>query len=231
MRDRSWLGFVTGELLGSALLVAVMFGSGAVRVQLGAGTMAGALLGSIALGLGYGLVLWSFGGLSGAQTNPLITLIASAMGDQPWRIAAARIIAQLAGTTVASLIAAQVAPLWASGDTAVAGARGVAEAVAGFGFVLVALGVAQRRDIKVPLALASFATASFWMTGHATAGNPLLVLSVSFVRGEHDAGGLLLALGGAVLGAMLAVAVARFLFPRAREAASYLLFVPQRVRR
>jgi hypothetical protein len=28
------------------------------------------LLGSIALGLGYGLVLWSFGGLSGAQTNP-----------------------------------------------------------------------------------------------------------------------------------------------------------------
>ena len=231
MRAPAWLRTVTGELLGSALLVAVMFGSGAVRVQLGAGTMAGALLGSIALGLGYGLVLWSFGGLSGAQTNPLVTLLASAMGDQRWGSAVARLVAQLAGSTAATLVAAQVAPLWASGDAAVAGVRGVAEAVASFGFVLVALGVAQRRDIKVPFALGSFATASFWMTGHATVGNPLLVLSVYLVRGEHDAGGLLIALGGAVLGAVLAVAVARFLFPCAREAASCLLFVPQGGRR
>lgn len=217
--------------MGSALLVAVMFGSGAVRVQLGAGTMAGALLGSIALGLGYGLVVWSFGGLSGAQTNPLVTLLASAMGEQRWSSAVARIVAQLAGATGTTLIAAQIGPLWASGDTAVAGARGVAEGVASFGFVLVALGVAQRRDIKVPLALGSFATASFWMTGRATVGNPLLVLSVFVVRGEHDAGGLLIALGGAVLGAVLASAVARLLFPRAREAASCLLFVPHGVRR
>jgi glycerol uptake facilitator-like aquaporin len=227
MRKRAWFRPVTGELLGSALLVAVMFGSGAVRVQLGAGTMAGALLGSMALGLGYGLVLWSFGGLSGAQTNPLITVIASAMGDQSWSIAGARIVAQLAGATAAMFIAAQVAPLWASGDTTVAGARGVAEAIASFGFVLVALGVAQRRDIKVPLALGSFATASFWMTGHATVGNPILVLPVFVVRGEHEPVGLFTALSGAMLGAGLAAAVARFLFPRAREAARCLLFLPQ----
>lgn len=213
---------MTGELLGSALLVAVMFGSGAVRVQLGAATMAGALLGSTALGLGYGLVVWSFGGLSGAQTSPLITLIASVLGGQPWRDAGARMLAQLCGAGAMTVVAAQVAPLWASGDAVVAGAGGLAESVASFGFVLVALGVALRRDITVPLALGAFGTASFWMTGHATAGNPLLVLSVYVVRGEREAGGLLTALGGAVLGAVLAVAVARFLFPRAREAASRL---------
>jgi hypothetical protein len=43
MREASWQRLVTGELLGSALLVAVMFGSGAVRVELGAGTMGGAV--------------------------------------------------------------------------------------------------------------------------------------------------------------------------------------------
>ncbi|WP_437909492.1 hypothetical protein WME95_17365 [Sorangium sp. So ce327] len=231
MRGPAWLRPVIGELLGSALLVAVMFGSGAVRGQLGAGTMAGALLGSIALGLGYGLVLWSFGGLSGAQTNPLITLIASAMGGQPWRSAGARVLAQLCGAGAATSVASQLAPLWAAGNATVAGARGLGEAMASFGFVLVALGVAQRRDVKVPLALDAFATASFWMTGHATVGNPLLVLSVFVVRGEHDTGGLLSALGGAVLGAGLAVVVARFLFPRAREAASCLLFVPHGLRR
>lgn len=42
---------VAGELLGTALLVTVAFASGAVRVQLGAETMGGALLGSLALGL------------------------------------------------------------------------------------------------------------------------------------------------------------------------------------
>ncbi|WP_437718068.1 aquaporin [Sorangium sp. So ce448] len=231
MRGPAWLRPVMGELLGSALLVAVMFGSGAVRGQLGAGTMAGALLGSIALGLGYGLVLWSFGGLSGAQTNPLITLIASAMGGQPWRSAGARVLAQLCGAGAATSVASRLAPLWAAGNATVAGTHGLGEAMASLGFVLVALGVAQRRDIKVPLALGAFATASFWMTGHATVGNPLLVLSVFVVRGEHDTGGLLTALGSAALGAGLAVAVARFLFPRAREAASCLLFVPRGLRR
>ena len=54
---------VAGEFLGTGLLVAVAFASGAVRVQLGAGTMAGALFGSVALGFGYGLMLWSVGPL------------------------------------------------------------------------------------------------------------------------------------------------------------------------
>jgi len=227
MPERSWLRWVTGELLGSALLVAVMFGSGAVRVQLGVSTVTGALLGSIALGLGYGMVLWSFGELSGAQTNPFITLLASAMGEQPWSSTVVRIVAQLGGAAAATIVVALVPPLWARGDTALAGARDLPEAVASFGFVLVALGVAQRRDIKVPFAVGSFATASVWMTGQATVGNPLLVFSVFLARGERNWLGLLIALGGALLGAGLAAAVARYLFPRAPEAARCLLFLPQ----
>jgi glycerol uptake facilitator-like aquaporin len=66
MRERTLLREAIGELLGSSVLVAAVFASGAVRVQLGAGTLRGAILASIALGLGYGLVLWSFGGMSGA---------------------------------------------------------------------------------------------------------------------------------------------------------------------
>lgn len=226
MRQPSWLRAVMGELLGSTLLVAVMFASGVVRAQLGSGTMPAALLGSLALGLGYGLVLWSFGGLSGAQTNPLITLIASALGGQPWGSALARIVAQLCGAAGATSVARYLEPLWASGGLGVAGASGVAEAVASFGFVLVALGVSQRRNVKVPLALGAFATASFWMTGGAAVGNPLLVLSVLLVTGEQGAWPFLTALGGAGFGAGVASAVALLLIPRVRDAASYLLFVP-----
>ena len=86
MPKRSSLREVLGELLGSGALVAIVFLSGAVRVQLGGGTMGGALLGSLALGGGYGLVLWSFGSLSGAQTNPLVSIVASVLGGQPQQI-------------------------------------------------------------------------------------------------------------------------------------------------
>jgi hypothetical protein len=42
--------------------------------------MAGASLGSIAVGVGRGSVLWSFGELSGTRTDALVTLFPSAMG-------------------------------------------------------------------------------------------------------------------------------------------------------
>ncbi|WP_437597639.1 hypothetical protein WMF28_33690 [Sorangium sp. So ce590] len=52
------------------------------------------------------------------------TLIASAMGGQPWRSAGARVLAQLCGAGAATLVASQIAPLWATGNATVAGARG-----------------------------------------------------------------------------------------------------------
>jgi glycerol uptake facilitator-like aquaporin len=216
-----------GELLGSSVLVAVVFTSGAVRVQLGTGTMAGALLGSIALGLGYGLVLWTFGSLSGAQTNPLVSIVASLLGGQPWRRTLLRIVAQVAGSTVAGATIPRVLPLTVDRDTSYVGTTSLAEAVAAFGFMLVALGVAHRRNVKVPVALAAFATASFWMTGRATVGNPLLSSTVLFVTKGLAASELLSATGAAAIGAGLGAIVARVLFPHVRESAGVLLFVPE----
>jgi hypothetical protein len=97
--------------------------------------------------------------------------------------------------------------------------------VAAFGFVLVALGVALRRNVKVSVALGAFATASFWMTGRTTVGNPLLSVTAVLVTTGGSAAELFSLAGAAAIGAGLA-AVARFLFPRAREAARVLLFVP-----
>lgn len=206
--------------------MAVAFASGAVRVQLGGGTMAGALLGSIALGLGYGLVIWSFGRLSGAQTNPLVSIVASLLGDQPWRRTLLRIAAQIAGAAAAGALVTTVMPHTAARDGTDVGSPLLAEGVAAFGFMLVALGVAHRRNVKVPLALGAFATASFWMTGRATVGNPLVSTTVVLVTTGLAARELLSAVGAAAAGAGLAALVGRLLFPRVREAAGALLFVP-----
>jgi glycerol uptake facilitator-like aquaporin len=225
--ERAPLRHALGELLGSSALVAIVFASGAVRVQLGAGTMAGALLGSVALGLGYGLVLWSLGSLSGAQTNPLVSIAASLLGGQPWRLALLHITAQVAGAAAAAALVPTLIPYTVARAGAVIGSPALAEGVTAFGFMLVALGVAHRRDAKVPLALGAFATASFWMTGRATIGNPLIATAVVLVttRGAWET---LTALGAETVGAGLGAMVARFLIPQVREAAACLLFVPKR---
>jgi glycerol uptake facilitator-like aquaporin len=218
---------LAGELIGSCLLVLVAFASGAVRVQLGAGTAGAAILGSVALGLGYGLVIWSIGGLSGAQTNPLVSLVASLLGDQPWRRTLVRIAAQIAGGAVGGVIVDAVAVFGFADEVGVSSSNHLAEAVAAFGFVLVALGVAQRRDATVPLAVGAFATASFWMTGRSTVGNPLIAVLVLLVTAK-GAREILTTLGAETLGAGVAMLLARFLFAQVRNAATHLLFVPQR---
>ena len=215
-----------GELLGSCVLMAVAFASGMVRVQLGAGTMAGALLGSTALGLGYGLVVWSFGSLSGAQTNPLVSIVASLLGGQPWRMTLLRISAQVAGAAGAGALLQGLTPHKASRDWTAVGSPLLAEGVAAFGFMLVALGVAHRRNAKVPVALGAFATASFWMTGRATVGNPLLSTTIELATTGLAPRELFSTAGAAAVGAGLGVLVAWFLFPWVRKAAGALLFVP-----
>jgi glycerol uptake facilitator-like aquaporin len=226
MHERTLRREIIGELVGSGALVAVVFASGAVRVQLGAGTLRGAIPGSIALGLGYGLVVWIFGSMSGAQTNPLVSIVASLLGGQPWRRTLARIAAQVAGAFVAGVLILRIAPFLAAGDVDYPGSSSLAEGVSAFGFMLVALGVALRRNVKVPVALGAFATASFWMTGRATVGNPLLSATVELVSTGRSAAELLSLAAAAAIGAGVAVVAARVLFPSVREAASVLLFVP-----
>lgn len=227
---RGALRELIGELLGSALLVMIVFASGAARVQFGGGTIGGALVGSIALGLGYGLVVWSLGSLSGAQTNPLVSILATVLGGQSWRSTLRRLTAQVIGASVSALAIARLLPYTLVPEPADVSVRPFAEAVAAFGFVLVALGVARRRDVHVPIALGAYALSSFWMTGHSTVGNPLLSAAVFVVAmGEH-AGmiDLVRLVGATAVGATVAALIGAFLFPRARDAASLLLFSPTR---
>lgn len=225
---RSALREFLGEVLATGALVAVVFASGAVRVQLGSASMAGALLGSVALGLGYGIVLWSFGRLSGAQSNPLVSIIASILGGQPWRRTVSRVGAQVLGAGAVGLAVARFAAQTFIAAPAYVTTTPWADAIASFGFVLVALGVAHRRDASVPAALGAFAIASFWMTGRATVGNPVLsvtVLCVATARVVPDE--MLTASAAATLGAGIGSVAAKYLFPDVKAAAAALLFAPR----
>jgi glycerol uptake facilitator-like aquaporin len=218
------------EIAGTALLTAVAILS-SVRVQLGQGTLPEALLASVMLGLGFGLILLTFGPYTGAQGNPLVSFVAAVYGGQSVSRTLAMASGQLLGAgLVAGMIHAALPDLASPGRDYMP-IHMLAECMASFGMLLVALAVAHRQDATVPLALGTFATASLWMTGRATLGNPVVSITVLILStGWIPAADVLRVLGAQVLGAAIAVGVASFLFPWARESARVLLFRPRQPR-
>src|SRR5262245_24247368 len=89
---------VVAEAIGTALLLAVVVGSGIMAERLAGGNVAIALLGN-ALATGGGLIalILTFGPISGAHFNPIVTIIEGWTGGLPWRIAPSYLAAQLAG--------------------------------------------------------------------------------------------------------------------------------------
>jgi glycerol uptake facilitator-like aquaporin len=215
-----------GELAASALLVVVLIASGMARVQLGVGTSGAALVGSLALGLGHGLVVWTFGRFSGAQINPLVSVTASSLGGQQWSRTALLVAAQVAGAAVVALGAMHADVLRPIAGESIAVRPALADGLTAFAFLLVALGVAHRRTVVAPIALGCIVTASFWMTGRTMAGNPILVLALAFA-GAHDVAPALASAAAMGLGGASAVGAALLLFPTARASSALLLFRPR----
>ncbi len=99
---------LTAELLGTALLLAIVIGSGIMGAGLAGGNDAIALLGNtIATGAGLVVLITIFGPLSGTHFNPAVTVARSlsntfagiAPGSVPWFIAA-----QLLGAVAAGIL-------------------------------------------------------------------------------------------------------------------------------
>jgi glycerol uptake facilitator-like aquaporin len=86
------------EGLGTALLLAMVVGSGIMGEQLAAGNVAIALLANtIATGAGLVALILTFGPISGAHFNPAVTLADASQGGLPWREVPAYLVAQIIG--------------------------------------------------------------------------------------------------------------------------------------
>ncbi|HEU4583476.1 MAG TPA: aquaporin [Polyangiaceae bacterium] len=77
---------LVSEALGTALLLAIVIGSGIMAERLAGGNAALALLANtVATGAGLVPLILTFGPISGAQLNPAVTLADAALGGKPWR--------------------------------------------------------------------------------------------------------------------------------------------------
>lgn len=209
---------VFGEFAATALLLVVALLSGLARKELG--SMEGALLGSAAFGLGTALVIMTFAPLSKAQANPLVSVLASIGGGQRWSDTAMRVLAQSLGA-----MAVRGAAMLISSTASAVEPRPFADGFAAFGFLLVAIGVAGTRDARVPIALGAFAAASYWMTGRATLGNPLLSIALGPTNGFWSVAAL--DASATAGGSLLAGTVGWLLFPMPGESFGLLVYAPK----
>lgn len=171
----------TAELVGTALLLALVVGSGIMGERLAAGNTAIALLGNtLATGAGLVVLIHVFGPVSGAHFNPAVTLAFALRGEADRRSFAVYLVAQLAGAVLGVWIAhAMFAEpiLQVSAKLRSGAAQGFSEAVATFGLIGTILGTQRSRPEFTPVAVGLYITAAYWFTASTSFANPAVTLA------------------------------------------------------
>jgi glycerol uptake facilitator-like aquaporin len=169
------------EGLGTALLLAIVVGSGIMGERLAGGNVAIALLANtIATGAGLVTLILTFGPVSGAHFNPAVTVADAAQGGLPWRQVPVYVIAQIVGAFIGVAIAHVMfgeAVFSASRHVRAGVPQLVSELVATFGLLSVIWGCARRRAAAVPFAVGAYITAAYWFTSSTSFANPAVTLA------------------------------------------------------
>ena len=171
------------EALGTALLLAIVVGSGIMGARLAGGNDAIALLGNtIATGAGLVVLIHVFGPISGAHFNPVVTLAALFARQRTARQAlvmlAAQFLGGLIGVWAAHLMFGEPV-LQVSAKLRSGGAQVFAEAVATFGLIGTILGTQRARPEFTPVAVGLYITSAYWFTASTSFANPAVTLARS----------------------------------------------------
>jgi glycerol uptake facilitator-like aquaporin len=168
------------ELVGTALLLAMVVGSGIMAQRLFEGSAGSALLvNSLATGAGLTALILAFGAVS-AQFNPVVTLTSVATGTLARRDALGLIAAQVMGG-VAGVMLAHVMfdlPVLSMSRQERTGVGQLAgEVVATFGLILVIEGCRRTRPSTVAPAVGAYIASAYWFTSSTSFANPAVTLA------------------------------------------------------
>lgn len=164
------------EALGTALLLAVVIGSGVMGQRLAGGNDAVALLANTLATVGGLYVLIEvFGPISGGHFNPVVSAVMAWRGDLPRASLLPYVAAQLAGATLGAWLVHAMFDLailqWSSKVRSGPG-QWMAEAVATAGLLLVILRAPAGRAAPM---VACYIGAAYWFTASTSFANPAAV--------------------------------------------------------
>ena len=217
------------EAIGTAVLVAVVVGSGIQATTLSADVGVQLLANSLATVFGLGVLIVLLGPISGAHFNPVVTLAAwwtgRTVGEGPdLRTVAAYLPAQIVGAVGGSILAnamfARPLVRWSTHQRS-AGHLWLGEVVATAGLVLLIFGLARAgRAHLSAVAVACWIGAAYWFTSSTSFANPAVTVGRAFT--DTFAGiapaSLLPFVAAQLVGAAIGVALVTALFGRAAPA-------------
>lgn len=177
---------LAAEGLGTALLIAVVVGSGIRAERLAGGNVGLALLcNALATGAGLMALLVALGPVSGGHFNPVVSLSALVQGTLSPRTALGYVLAQvgggIAGVMAAHAMFGEPVLAW-SAQSRTGLPMWWSEFVATFGLVGVGIGTLRSRPGLVPFVVAGYITAGYWFTSSTSFANPALTIACAMTN-------------------------------------------------
>ena len=215
---------LVAEALGSAFLVIAVVGSGIMASRLSPQDTGLQLLENAAATAGALIALiLTFGAVSGAHFNPVVTLVDALNGALGWRDAAAYAAAQTVGGCVGTLLANTMfglATFQRSTTTRAGGPLFLSEVLASIGLLLVINGCVRngRRD-AVPFAVGVWIGGAYWFTSSTSFANPAVTIARTLTdtfTGIRPSSAPMFIIAQLV-GATIAFLLIRFLFPQIHD--------------
>lgn len=174
---------LAAEALGTALLLAVVVGSGIMGQRLSAGNDALALLGNtVSTGAALVVLITVFAPVSGAHFNPAVTLAFLVKREIGVGLALGYLAAQAAGAILGVWTAHLMfgEPMLQVSTHARNGpAQAFSEFVATFGLLATILGCLRFRAEFTPAAVRLYITSAYWFTASNSFANPAVTLARS----------------------------------------------------
>jgi glycerol uptake facilitator-like aquaporin len=172
---------LAAEVIGTALLLAAVVGSGIMAERLSGGNGAIALsANTLATAAALLALILTFGPISGAHFNPAVSIADASQGGLPWRELPAYVVVQVLGAVVGVWTAHLMfgERLFMLSQHARSGpAQTVSEFVATFGLLAVIWGCSRRRSDAVPFAVSAYIAAAYWFTASTSFANPAVTVA------------------------------------------------------
>jgi glycerol uptake facilitator-like aquaporin len=215
------------ELIGTALLVTVVVGSGIAAARLSPSDSGLQLLeNSTATVFGLAVLILVFGPVSGGHFNPVISAVDWLLSRRPGNglsaagvamYAAAQLIGAIMGALLANIMF-DLPPLQISGKDRISLGHGLGEVVATAGLVLLVFALARTgRAALSAAAVGAYIGAAYWFTSSTSFANP--AVTVGRIFSDTFAGiaptSALYFIAAQLVGGLVGLGLVRFFFPDA----------------
>ena len=173
------------EFTGTALLLAIVVGSGIMGETLAAGNTAIALLAnSFATGFGLTVIILIFAPFSGSHFNPAVSLSLAVSKQMPWRdvlpFCVAQFLGAISGVTIAHVMFHGPYLLMESTKARQGGSQYFSEGVATFGLILTIKSVGKYYPHATPYAVGAYIASAYWFTASTSFANPAVTFARAF---------------------------------------------------